>query len=128
MAALKSCLERTEGMASKLGGPAGGASSNGPEELCESLLGFTPDTQLRLEGLSSKEADPPPSGMEDALRSALAALGEETVPGASIAELLVQLSAKVAGLPADASGDVITAARTLCKKANQSVGQAQKDD
>ena len=53
-------------------------------------------------------------------------LGEDPGSGASIAELLVQLSAKVAGLPPDASGDVITAARTLCKKANQSVGQAQK--
>jgi hypothetical protein len=54
------------------------------------------------------------------------ALGESPQAGASVAELLVQLSAKVAGLPADASSDVITAARSLCKKANQSIGQAQK--
>lgn len=126
MAALKSCLERTEGMAAQLGGLQGSNSSDGPQSLCESLVGFTPDNQIRLEALSQREGEPAPEGMEEALRSALRALGEAPGSGASIAELLVQLSAKVAGLPPDASGDVITAARTLCKKANQSVGQAQK--
>ena len=126
MAALKSCLERTEGMAAQLGGLQGNDTSEGPQGLCESLVGFTPDNQLRLEALSKREGEPTPEGIEDALRSALEALGEEPGSGASVAELLVQLSAKVAGLPADSSGDVITAARTLCKKANQSVGQAQK--
>ena len=113
-------------MAAQLGGLQGNDTSEGPQGLCESLVGFTPDNQLRLEALSKREGEPTPEGIEDALRSALEALGEEPGSGASVAELLVQLSAKVAGLPADSSGDVITAARTLCKKANQSVGQAQK--
>ena len=37
MAALKSCLERTEGMAAQLGGLQGNDTSEGPQGLCESL-------------------------------------------------------------------------------------------
>ena len=51
MAALKSCLERTEGMAAQLGGLQGNDSNDAPQGLCESLVGFTPDNQLRLEAL-----------------------------------------------------------------------------
>ena len=126
MAALKSCLERAEGMVAKLGGLDASGESQGPESLCEALVAYTPDTEMRLQALSKREEEPAPSGLEDALRQGLESLGESPNPGASIAELLVQLSAKVAGLPDDASGDAITAARSLCKKANQSIGQAQK--
>ena len=126
LAALKSCLERTEGMAAKLGGSAGSSESEGAASLCDALVAFTPETELRLQSLSERAEEPLPSGLEDAVRSSLIALGESPQAGASVAELLVQLSAKVAGLPADASSDVITAARSLCKKANQSIGQAQK--
>ena len=73
MAALKSCLERTEGMAAQLGGLQGNDTSEGPQGLCESLVGFTPDNQLRLEALSKREGEPAPEGIEDALRSALEA-------------------------------------------------------
>jgi len=126
LAALKSCLERTEGMAAMLGGSDGSANSEGAAPLCEALVAFTPETEVRLQTLSERSEEPLPSGLEAAIRSSLMALGESPEPGASVAELLVQLSAKVAGLPADASSDVITAARSLCKKANQSIGQAQK--
>ena len=125
LAALKSCLERTEGMAAKLGG-AGTSDTGGAASLCDALVAFTPETEVRLQSLSERAEEPQPSGLEEAIRASLTSLGESPQPGASVAELLVQLSAKVAGLPADASGDVITAARTLCKKANQSIGQAQK--
>ena len=126
MAALKSCLERAEGMAAKLGGPDGSSDSRGAESLCEALVTFTPDTELRLKALSERDQEPAPSGLEEALRTALENLGENPSSGASVAELLVKLSAKVAGLPDEASGDAISAARSLCKKANQSIGQAQK--
>lgn len=126
MAALKSCLERAEGMASKLGGLPAAPERQGAEALCEALAGFTPDTELRFQALSERESEPLPSGLEEALRTALVGIGENPKPGASVAELLVQLSARVAGLEEGESGDVISAARTLCKKANQSIGQAQK--
>ena len=57
MAALKSCLERTEGMAAQLGGLQGSNSSDGPQSLCESLVGFTPDNQIDSKlSLSEKES------------------------------------------------------------------------
>ena len=71
MAALKSCLERTEGMAAQLGGLQGNDSSDGPQSLCESLVGFTPDNQLRLEALSQREESRHLRGWRMPLRSAL---------------------------------------------------------
>ena len=84
----------------------------------DALVAFTPETELRLKSLAERSEEPLPSGLEDAIRASLMALGESPQAGASVAELLVQLSAKVAGLPDDASSDVITTARSLCALTN----------
>lgn len=123
---LKSSLARTEEMAGKLMGIEQAPGESSPSAFCEALLTFSPEKELYLREIAERATEPLPDALEDALKEALLSLGERASPGATTAELLVQLSAKVAGLPAEASSDVITAARSLCKKANQSVGQAQK--
>ena len=123
---LKSCLERTEALAGKLSGLDSTQDSDGPNALCEALMTFSPERELQLKQVAEREVEPVPDDLEDALKAALHSLGESFDSNATTAALLIQLSAKVAGLPAESSSDVITAARSLCKKANQSVGQAQK--
>ena len=90
-------LERTEGMAAQLGGLQGNDTSDGPQGLCESLVGFTRTISFGLRPSLRREGEPTPRGIEEALPRSKP-WEKNQGRGPPVAELLVQLSAKVAGL------------------------------